>query len=182
MVLKTRALIQQRTQPVNALRAHLAELVIVAASGLPNVTALVVIVRKCDDARLPAAARFALTAVADQIDDLERTSIAEVKRDDDMRACRQFPASVSSPRQALVPDPGGFKWSKRRAHRSSFCRRIRLTSSRLGGLLLRKRGLAVWKQSKRRSGTSAIASPLRSAETTSMLPHMGPIAGDTLLS
>src|SRR5271168_2873336 len=41
MVLKTRALlVQQRTQSVNALRAHLAELGIIAARGLPSVAAL----------------------------------------------------------------------------------------------------------------------------------------------
>ena len=38
MVLKTRALlVQQRTQSVNALRAHLAELGIIAAGGLPSI-------------------------------------------------------------------------------------------------------------------------------------------------
>ena len=92
MVLKTRALlVQQRTQSVNALRAHLAELGIIAAGGLPNATALMAIVREDKDARLPVAARFALTAVADQIDaltdqinELERAIVMEAKRDEDM--------------------------------------------------------------------------------------------------
>ena len=71
MVLKTRALlVQQRTQSVNALRAHLAELGIIAAGGLPSVAALMTIVREGEDTRLPIAARFALMAVADQIDSL----------------------------------------------------------------------------------------------------------------
>lgn len=53
MVLKTRALlVQQKTQSVNALRAHFAELGIIAAGGLPNVAALVAIVREVEDTRL----------------------------------------------------------------------------------------------------------------------------------
>ena len=65
MVLKTRALlVQQRTQSVNALRAHLAELGIIAAGGLPSVAALMTIVREGEDTRLPAAARFALMAAS----------------------------------------------------------------------------------------------------------------------
>ena len=59
MILKTRALlVQQRTQSVNALRAHLAELGIIAAGGLPNVAALITIVREAEDTRLPTAARL----------------------------------------------------------------------------------------------------------------------------
>src|SRR5690242_15562743 len=71
MVLKTRALlVRQRTQAVNALRAHLAELGIIAAVGMAKVAALVAIVRDETDARLPPAARFALMAIVDQIDAL----------------------------------------------------------------------------------------------------------------
>lgn len=69
MVLKTRALlVRQRTQAVNALRAHLAELGIIATAGLARIEALVAIVRDETDARLPAAARFALMAIADEIE------------------------------------------------------------------------------------------------------------------
>lgn len=82
MVLKTRALlVRQRTQAVNALRAHLAEFGIIAIAGLAKVEALVAIIRDEADARLPAAARFALRAIADeieasadQIESLERPS------------------------------------------------------------------------------------------------------------
>ena len=99
MVLKTRALlVQQRTQSVNALRAHLAELGIIAARGLPSVAALMTIVREGEDTRLPAAARFALMAVADQIDTLgdqifklERAIVTEAKRDEDMRRLNDDP-------------------------------------------------------------------------------------------
>lgn len=120
MVLKTRALlVQQRTQSVNALRAHLAELGIIAAGGLPNVAALITIVREAEDTRLPTAARFALTAIVDQIDALaiqigvlERTIVTESKRDESMRRLTTIPgvgAITAATIKALVPDPGGFK-------------------------------------------------------------------------
>ena len=120
MVLKTRALlVQQRTQSVNALRAHLAELGIIAARGLPSVAALMTIVREGEDTRPPAAARFALMAVADQIDTLadqifklERAIVTEAKRDEDMRRLTTIPgvgAITAATIKALVPDPGGFK-------------------------------------------------------------------------
>lgn len=120
MVLKTRALlVQQRTQSVNALRAHLAELGIIAAGGLANVAALMTIVREAEDTRLPTAARFALTAIVDQIDALaiqigvlEHTIVTESKRDESMRRLTTIPgvgAITAATIKALVPDPGGFK-------------------------------------------------------------------------
>jgi transposase len=54
MVLKTRTLlVRRRTQAVNALRAHLAELGIIATAGLAKVEALVAIVRDETDAACP---------------------------------------------------------------------------------------------------------------------------------
>jgi transposase len=120
MVLKSRALlVGQRTQAVNALRAHLAELGIVSAAGLTNVAALMAVVRDESDARLPTAARFALTALADQIDDLadqidrlERAILTEARADLDMRRLITIPGVgviTAATIKALVPDPGGFK-------------------------------------------------------------------------
>lgn len=120
MVLKTRALlVGQRTQAVNALRAHLAELGIVCAAGLTNIAALMAIVRDESDARLPTAARLALTALADRIDDLadqidklERAIVTEARADLDMRRLMTIPGVgviTAATIKALVPDPGGFK-------------------------------------------------------------------------
>ncbi|PPQ13678.1 IS110 family transposase, partial [Bradyrhizobium sp. AC87j1] len=107
------------TQAVNALRAHLAELGIIATAGLAKVEALVAIIRDETDARLPAAARFALMAIADeieasadQIERLERAIVVEVKHDEDMRRLTTIPgvgAITAATIKALVPDPGGFK-------------------------------------------------------------------------
>ena len=120
MVLKTRALlVRQRTQAVNALRAHLAELGIIATAGLAKVEALVAIIRDETDARLPAAGRFALMAIADEIEAsteqigrLERATVVEAKHDEDMRRLTTIPgvgAITAATIKALVPDPGGFK-------------------------------------------------------------------------
>lgn len=120
MVLKTRALlVRQRTQTINALRAHMAELGIIAPTGIANVKALAVIVRDEADVRLPSAARFALTEMVDQIelvaariDRLEREIVAQARQDADMRRLATIPgvgAIIAMAIKALVPDPGGFK-------------------------------------------------------------------------
>lgn len=120
MVLKTRGLlVRQRTQAINALRAHLSELGIIAAAGAAKVAALTSIVRDTTDARLPAAARFALIALVDQIDALaeqidrlEREILAEAKRDEGMRRLTTIPgvgAITAATVKALVPDPDGFR-------------------------------------------------------------------------
>ena len=70
------------------------------------------------DTRLPAATRFALTAlvnqidtVAEQIDVLERAVVAQAKRDGEMRRLMTIPgvgAITAAAVKALVPDIGGF--------------------------------------------------------------------------
>src|SRR5437762_4898713 len=57
-------LVRQRTMLVNALRAHLAELGLVAAQGLRNVGELIATVRDDGDTRLPDVARQVLQVLA----------------------------------------------------------------------------------------------------------------------
>ncbi|UWU67991.1 hypothetical protein [Bradyrhizobium sp. NC92] len=71
---------------------------IIATAGLAKVEVLVAIVRDETDARLPAAARFALSAIADeieasadQIERLERAIVLETKHDEDMRRLTTIP-------------------------------------------------------------------------------------------
>ncbi len=119
MVLKTRELlVRQQTQAINALRAHLAELGIIAATGTTKMASLIDIVRDETDNRLPQAARFALSEIADQIEGLnlkigklEHAVVMEAKRDDDMRRLCTIPgvgAIIAASIKATVPDPGGF--------------------------------------------------------------------------
>jgi transposase len=116
MVLKTRELlVRQRTQAINALRAHLSELGIIAGTGPAKIATLIEIVRDGEDARLPPAARFALSELANQIewtkqriDKLERAIVIEAKRDEDMRRLVTIPGVgviIAASIKALVPDP-----------------------------------------------------------------------------
>ena len=121
MVLKARdLLVRQRTQAINALRAHLSELGIITGIGTTTkVGALIAVVRDGDDMCLPDVARVALAEIADQIetlgqqvDKLEREIVATAKRDNDMRRLATIPgvgAITAASIKALVPDPDGFK-------------------------------------------------------------------------
>ncbi len=119
MILKVRALlVRQQTQAINALRAHLSELGLVAAGGMAKVAALIEIVRDKSDRRLPKAARSALCEIATQIEALtrqiakiEREIVADAKRDEDMRRLTTIPgvgAITAASVKAFVPDPAGF--------------------------------------------------------------------------
>lgn len=120
MVLKTRALlVGQKTQAINALRAHLSELGIIAAVGAGKVATLIEIVQDEADGRLPRAARLALMEIADQIETLtrqieklEREVVAEARRDADMRRLATIPgvgAITAAATKAFVPDPAAFR-------------------------------------------------------------------------
>lgn len=120
MVLKARGLlVRQQTQAINALRAHLSELGIIAGANSAKVAGLIAIVRDETDVRLPKAARLALSAIADQIEALtrqinalEREIVREAKRDEDMLRLATIPgvgAITAASIKALVPDPHGFK-------------------------------------------------------------------------
>src|ERR1700749_2713312 len=60
-------LMRQRTQVINAMRAHLAELGIVAAQGREGITELLAIVVQDEGSRLPVDARASLTVLAAQL-------------------------------------------------------------------------------------------------------------------
>lgn len=54
---------RQRSQTVNAMRAHMAELGIIAATDMTCIGKLICILRDGDDTRLPTQARTALPAM-----------------------------------------------------------------------------------------------------------------------
>ncbi len=73
-------LVRQRTQVVNAIRAHLGEFGIVIPKGIQNTDRLI---EACDEAKLPATARNALNLLADQLVDTQekiKELTAEVSR------------------------------------------------------------------------------------------------------
>jgi transposase len=120
MVYKVRELlVRQRTQSVNALRSHLAELGIVAAQGTDKLADLIAIVREAGDARLPETARLALEDLAGQIEALDARLtrldaeiVAQVRASEAGRRLTSIPGVGSITAGALlamVPDPAGFR-------------------------------------------------------------------------
>ena len=112
-------LIGQRTQAVNALRGHLAELGIIAPQGLIGVATLVGIVRDDADQRLPPAARGALIPLVGQIEatsaeiaKLDRAILADHKASETSRNLATIPsvgAIVASAIRARISNPQQFR-------------------------------------------------------------------------
>ena len=72
-------LMRQRTQVINAFRAHLAELGIAAAQGREGLKELMAIVADDDEARLPVDARASLMVLAAQLQALQ-TLIGSIEK------------------------------------------------------------------------------------------------------
>src|SRR3974390_2473422 len=94
-------LMRQRTQVINALRAHLAELGIVAAQGREGLKELLAIIADEKDARLPIDARASLIVLAAQLQALQ-TMIGLIER----RLLVQHRANEASKRLESVPGIG----------------------------------------------------------------------------
>jgi len=112
-------LIRQRTQLINALRAHMAELGLVAAKGREGVKKLMVLVAEESEACLPVLARFAcqvltmqLVDVQNQIGALERRIHAEHRASEASRRLETIPGIgviTASAITATVTDPKAFR-------------------------------------------------------------------------
>ena len=94
-------LIRQRTQVINALRAHLAELGIVAAQGREGLKQLLAIIADEKDDRLPIDARASLIVLAAQLQALQ-TMIGSIEK----RLLVQHRANEASKRLESVPGIG----------------------------------------------------------------------------
>ena len=109
MVLKIRnAIVRQRNQTINALRAHLSEFGIVAGVGIARVADLIAVVRDTDDTRLAGEARAVLAGLAEQLDalstrlrQLDEEIILQARQNADMR--RLEPCRIGSARLARRP-------------------------------------------------------------------------------
>jgi transposase len=94
-------LLRQRTQVINALRAHLAELGIVAAQGREGVKELLAIIADEGDGRLALDARASLIVLAAQLQAL-RTLIGSIEK----RLLVQHRANAASKRLQSIPGIG----------------------------------------------------------------------------
>jgi transposase len=102
MLHRTRDLLmRQRTQVINALRAHLAELGIVAAQGNAGLKELLTIIASEEDARLPVEAHASLIVLAMQLH-AAQTTIGSIEK----RIMAQYRASEESQRLESIPGIG----------------------------------------------------------------------------
>jgi len=112
-------LIRQRTQLINALRAHLAELGLVTAKGHEGLHQLVTVVAERVDERLPGNARFACQAIVAQlhaakiqINGLDQRIIQVHRANADSKrldAIPGFGVILSTAVVATMTDPKAFK-------------------------------------------------------------------------
>jgi transposase len=102
MLHRTRDLLmRQRTQVINALRAHLAELGIVAAQGREGIKELLRIIASEEDARLPVDAHASLVVLAAELQAVQ-TMIGSIEK----RIMAQYRSSEASRRLETIPGIG----------------------------------------------------------------------------
>ena len=94
-------LMRQRTQLINALRAHLAELGIVAAQGREGIKELLTIIASEHDARLPVDAQASLVVLAAELQALQ-TMIGSIEK----RIIVQHRSNEASKRLRTIPGIG----------------------------------------------------------------------------
>ena len=94
-------LMQQRTQLINAMRSHLAELGIIAPQGREGVKELLAIIANDDNKHLPNDARASLMVLAAQLEALQ-AMIGAIEK----RIVRQHGANKESKRLQTVPGIG----------------------------------------------------------------------------
>lgn len=120
MVLKTRELfVRQRSQTANAMRGHMAELGIIAATGMTSIAKLIAVLRDDRDERLPNSARAALLEMAEQIEKLtakiealDTKIAAAVKADDAARRLTTIPGVgpiIAATVRTAVQNPAAFR-------------------------------------------------------------------------
>ena len=112
-------LMRQRTQLINALRSHMAELGIVAARGREGLKELLAIIADASDSRLPLDARASLMVVAAQlqacqtlIGTLEKRLITQHKMNDRSRRLQTIPGIGvvgATAIEATMTDPKAFR-------------------------------------------------------------------------
>jgi len=102
MLHRTRDLLmRQRTQVINALRAHMAELGIVAAQGRDGIKELLKIIAREEDMRLPTDAHTSLVVLAAQLQALQ-TMIRSIEK----RIVVQHRSNEASKRLETIPGIG----------------------------------------------------------------------------
>ncbi len=117
---KTRQMVmRQRTKLSNTIRAHMAEIGIVAPIGRKGLELLLEIIRQDEDGCLQDTSRSCLLMLADQFSmvkahilELDRAIVADVRRNENAKRLMAIPGVgplLASAMVAAVPDPAMFK-------------------------------------------------------------------------
>ena len=117
---KTRQMVmRQRTKLTNTIRAHMAEIGIVAPIGRKGLELLLEIISQDEDGRLPEVSRSCLRMLADQFSmvkahilELDRAIVADVRRNESAKRLMTIPGVgplLASAMVAAVPDPAMFR-------------------------------------------------------------------------
>jgi transposase len=117
---KTRQMVmRQRTRLANTIRAHMAEIGIVAPIGRKGLELLLEIIGQGEDGRLPEVSRSCLRMLADQFSmvkahilELDRAIVADVRRSESAKRLMAIPGVgplLASAMVAAVPDPAMFR-------------------------------------------------------------------------
>jgi transposase len=145
-------LMRQRTQVINAMRAHLAELGIVAAQGRDGIKELLKIIASEEDARLPVDAHASLVVLAAGLQAVQ-TMIGSIEK----RIMVQHRSNEASRRLETIPGIGVI--GPPRSRRPSRIRRFldRVVTSRPGSGSCRAKTPLAANRSSGRSRNGAIA-------------------------
>ena len=110
---------RQRTKLANTIRAHMAEIGIVAPIGRKGLELLLEIIGQDEDGRLPELSRSCLRMLADQFSmvkahilELDRAIVADVRRNESAKRLMAIPGVgplLASAMVAAVPDPAMFR-------------------------------------------------------------------------
>ena len=154
MLHRTRDLLmRQRTQVINALRAHLAELGIVAAQGREGIKELLKIIASEEDARLPVDAHASLIVLAAELQAMQ-TLIGSIEK----RIMAQHRANEASQRLETIPGIGRYRGDRDRRDRRRTRRFFdRVVTSRPGSGWCRAKIRPAASRSSGRSRNRAIA-------------------------
>ena len=117
---RTRQMVmRQRTKLANTMRAHMAEIGIVAPIGRKGLEHILAIICRDEDGRVPDASRSCLRMLADQLSmvkthilELDRAIVADVRRSESAKRLMAIPGVgplLASAMVAAVPDPAMFK-------------------------------------------------------------------------
>jgi len=117
---KTRQMVmRQRTKLANTIRAHMAEIGIVAPIGRKGLELLLEIIGQDEDGRLPEVSRSCLRMLADQFSmvkahilELDRAIVADVRRNESAKRLMAIPGVgplLASAMVAAVPAPAIFR-------------------------------------------------------------------------